>query len=323
MPKTITNTINRREALAMSALAAGSLCLMNSSRADEVASAAATPDRRPKFRYCLNTSTIAGQKLSLPEQVEIAVAAGYDGIEPWIRDLQAHAAQGNSLDDVGKQIADAGLTIESAIGFARWIVDDNDERAQGLRDAERDMRLVKSLGGTRIAAPPVGATGPMDLDLIAERYHALLEIGAKVGVIPQLELWGHSPAIHKIGQLIYIATEAGHRDAAMLPDVYHIYKGGSDFNGLRTIAGQRINVFHMNDYPADPPREKVADRDRVYPGNGVAPIPQIVRDLADNGFTGAFSLELFNPGYWKQDALEVSKMGLRKMREVVEAAWPD
>lgn len=313
MPKTITNTINRREALAISGLAAGSLCLPKTSRAEDTAAR----DRRPKFRYCLNTSTIAGQKLSLVEQVEIAAKAGYDGIEPWIRDLQAHAALGNSLDDVGKQIADAGLNIKSAIGFARWIVDDNDERAQGLRDAERDMRLVKSLGGTRIAAPPVGATGPMDLDLIAERYHALLEVGAKVGVVPQLELWGHSPALHKLGQLVYIATEASHRDAAMLPDVYHIYKGGSDFAGLRTIEGRRINVFHMNDYPADPPREKVADRDRVYPGDGVAPLPQIVRDLANNGFTGAFSLELFNPDYWEQDALEVAKTGLRKMREVV------
>lgn len=317
MPKTITNTINRREALAMSGLAAGSLCLTNTSRAEDNAAR----DHRPKFRYCLNTSTIAGQKLSLVEQVEIAAQAGYDGIEPWIRDLQAHAAQGNSLDDVGRQIAAAGLTVESAIGFARWIVDDKDERAQGLRDAERDMRLVKSLGGTRIAAPPVGATGPLDLDLIAERYHALLEVGARVGVVPQLELWGHSPAIHKLGQLVYIATEAGHRDAAMLPDVYHIYKGGSDFAGLRTITGQRINVFHMNDYPAGPPREKIADRDRVYPGDGVAPLAQIVRDLTANGFEGAFSLELFNPEYWQQDALEVAKTGLAKMKQAIHAAW--
>lgn len=262
-----------------------------------------------------------GQKLSLPEQVDVAANAGYDGIEPWIRDMQAYADQGNSLADVGKQLADAGLTVESAIGFAKWIVDDEAQRKQGLQDAERDMLLVKALGGSRIAAPPIGADGLIDLDVIAERYHALLEVGAKVGVVPQLELWGHSPAIHKLGQLVYIATEAGHRDAAMLPDVYHIYKGGSDFHGLRSIEGSRINVFHMNDYPADPPREKIGDADRVYPGDGVAPIAQIVHDLTDNGFTGAFSLELFNREYWNQDALEVAQTGLRKMKEAVGGAF--
>jgi hypothetical protein len=35
----------------------------------------------------------------------------------------------------------------------------------------------------------------------------------------------------------------------------------------------------MNDYPAEPPRETIADRDRVYPGDGIAPIKQIVGDL--------------------------------------------
>ncbi len=309
------NTINRRQAITAAGLAAGSLCLPHAVAATSAISNPA------KFRFCLNTSTIRGQRLALAEQVEVAIAAGYDGIEPWIRDLQAHADGGHSLADVGKRLADAGLTVESAIGFARWIVDDEAERNKGLQDAERDMLLVKQLGGARIAAPPVGANGPMDLDLIAERYHALLEVGARLGVVPQLELWGHSPAIHKLGQLIYVATEAGHRDAAMLPDVYHIYKGGSDFAGLRTIAGQRMNVFHMNDYPADPPRETIRDADRVYPGDGIAPLTQILRDLAENGFTGALSLELFNPEYWKLDASEVAKTGLRKLKATVAAAF--
>jgi len=32
------------------------------------------------------------------------------------------------------------------------------------------------------------------------------------------------------------------------------------------------------------------------------------------------SLELFNPNYWKQDALEVAKIGLAKMKEAVAKA---
>ena len=78
-------------------------------------------DHLSSFKYCLNTSTIRGQELSLPQQVQVAAEAGYDGIEPWIRDIEAYRDGGGSLADLAKQIEDAGLEVASAIGFANWI----------------------------------------------------------------------------------------------------------------------------------------------------------------------------------------------------------
>jgi 2-keto-myo-inositol isomerase len=76
----------------------------------------------------------------------------------------------------------------------------------------------------------------------------------------------------------------------------------------------------MNDYPADPPRETIGDRDRVMPGDGIAPITQILRDMIANASRAVLSLELFNPVYWKQDALEVARIGLAKMKAEVNKA---
>ena len=76
----------------------------------------------------------------------------------------------------------------------------------------------------------------------------------------------------------------------------------------------------MNDYPADPPREKIGDRDRVYPGDGVAPLTQILQDLHNNNSNAVLSLELFNQVYWKQDPLKVAKTGLTKMKDAVNKA---
>jgi len=39
------------------------------------------------FTYCLNTSTLQGQQLSLPRLIDIAADAGYGAIEPWIGDV--------------------------------------------------------------------------------------------------------------------------------------------------------------------------------------------------------------------------------------------
>jgi sugar phosphate isomerase/epimerase len=86
------------------------------------------------------------------------------------------------------------------------------------------------------------------------------------------------------------------------------------------VAGNLIDVIHMNDYPDNIPREKQNDSDRVYPGDGAAPFKQILADLVNMGGTKVLSLELFNEKYWKNDPLEVAKTGLEKMRKVVQAS---
>jgi sugar phosphate isomerase/epimerase len=76
----------------------------------------------------------------------------------------------------------------------------------------------------------------------------------------------------------------------------------------------------MNDYPADPPRAAISDAQRIYPGEGVAPLKTFLRDLRRIGFQGVLSLELFNPEYWARDALAVARTGLEKMRAVVASS---
>jgi len=79
-----------------------------------------------------------------------------------------------------------------------------------------------------------------------------------------------------------------------------------------------IEVFHMNDFVASIPREQQQDKDRVYPGDGIAPIKQILTDLKQMGGTKILSLELFSEDYWKQDPLLVARTGLNKMKELVD-----
>ncbi|NND99748.1 MAG: sugar phosphate isomerase/epimerase [Pirellulaceae bacterium] len=310
---------NRRDFLIASG-AVTAACTMNSV---SLHAASHSPSNMP-VQFALNTSTIRGQKLPIDQQVSVVAQAGYDGIEPWIRDIEQFVDGGGNLSDLKKQIADAGLTVVSAIGFANWIVDDDQSRAAGLEQARKDMELVKAIGGTHLAAPPVGAhkgdQNSPPLDVIAQRYHDLLKVGDQTGVIPQLELWGFSKTLSKLSELAYVSTGAGHPSACVLPDFYHIYKGGNDFAGLGMIEAARMHCFHMNDYPADPPLAEIGDKHRVFPGDGVCDLPGIIRQLLDHGFQGAFSLELFNPEYWERDALAVCKEGLEKSKAVVQLA---
>ena len=99
----MTQHCNRREWLAGATAAA--VAVSGSSTAHS-----AEQESEP-FRYGLNTSTIRGQNLGIVREVELAGQAGYDGIEPWIRELDEYVKQGGSLSDLRKRIADAGLTV--------------------------------------------------------------------------------------------------------------------------------------------------------------------------------------------------------------------
>ena len=133
-------------------------------------------------------------------------------------------------------------------------------------------------------------------------------------------MWGFSKTLSKLGETVLVAMESGHPKACVLPDIYHLYKGGSGFDGLKMLQGKTIGIFHVNDYPKDKDRTVIKDADRVYPGDGVAPLKDVFRTLRDIGYRGQISLELFNPEYYKQDAFEVVKTGLAKTKAAVRAA---
>jgi sugar phosphate isomerase/epimerase len=140
-----------------------------------------------------------------------------------------------------------------------------------------------------------------------------------MGITPLIELWGHSKTLKRLGETLLVAVECGTPGAAVLPDVYHLYKGGSDFAGLGLLGPRTVGIFHVNDYPALD-RATIRDQDRVFPGDGVAPLTEALRALAGTGYRGYLSLELFNRDYWQRDPHHVAKEGLDKLRAVVKSA---
>jgi sugar phosphate isomerase/epimerase len=274
------------------------------------------------FRYCMNTSTLQGFKLPIDQELDLIAKVGYQGVEPWIRELEEYQEAGKSVVDLGKRARDLGLAIPSAIGFFDWVVDDDAQRQKGFENAKRGMQLVRKMGGAHIAAPPVGATDRNDIDLrrIAERYSELLKVGREIGVLPEVEVWGFSKTLGNLADASFVAIASGQADATILPDVYHLYKGGSAHRGLRMLNGKAIPAIHVNDYPAEPDRATITDAHRIYPGDGIAPLKEILGDLRDIGFEGYLSLELFNRDYWKQDPETVARTGLQKMQTAVARA---
>lgn len=320
--------LNRRRFVGASlltpALAASAVTVSGMSAQVNASPASGNSNSSTPLSYCLNMSTINSSQIPLRQQLKIAADAGYTGVELWLRDVDRYLMEGGDLISLRREISDLGLTVESSIAFGKWIVNDDEERAAGLDQCRRDMENLRALGGRRMAAPPVGVTDAksdkLDLDEAAKRYRKLLEIGRERDVTPQIELWGFSKNLSTLAEVLYVAAAANDPDACVLLDVYHLYKGGSDFANIGLVPGARMHVLHMNDYPSEPPRASIKDEHRVYPGDGVAPLDMILSTLVKGGFQGVLSLELFNREYWKQPPAEVAKRGLDKMQAAVASA---
>ena len=257
------------------------------------------------FRVSLNTSTIRTYQFPIEKQIEVCGAAGFDGIELWVSDIQKYLDKGGKLADLAKKLKDNRLVLENIIGFAPWISEDEQQRKAGQLQMQREMEMTAQLGGKYIAAPvmEIKRIDRERLEEYAQHYRHILETGKSVGVVPLLELWG-AGALYSIADAVHIAIGTGHPDANLLLDFYHIFRGGNSFDSMKLINIARLPLFHINDYPDAPAREQLNDSHRVYPGDGICPFPTILPFLFKSGFHGGFSVELFNDSYCKQNTAE-------------------
>lgn len=311
----MSKSVTRRQTLAALTASVGASLSPASSWA------ATSPMAPSPFTLCLNMSTIRGQKLGFVKELETASKAGFRSVEIWVETLQTYLKSGATTADARKVLGDSGIKIENAIGFAPWIIDDEAARTKGLDQLKREMEMLAEVGCKRVATPPIGAQSPgspkIDLYKAAERYRAILEIGDKTGVVPQLELWGFSPNLSRLGEVMLVAIESGHPSARVLLDIYHLYKGGSGNVSLPLVSKSAIEVFHVNDYTADFTREKITDADRVFPGDGVAPIRDTLKQIKRTDQPIVLSLEVFNKMYYAQDAQTVTNTAMAKMKAMV------
>jgi 2-keto-myo-inositol isomerase len=270
------------------------------------------------FIYCINMATIRGHKLGFVKELEVASKAGFKAAEIWIDSLQTYIKEGGTIADARKRLNDLDMKIENCIGFAPWIIDDETRRNEGLEQMKREMDMLAQIGCKRTAAPPVGATNNplLDLKKVAERYRVALELGDKTGVVPQLEMWGFSKNLSRVSEVSYVALESGHPSARILLDVFHLYKGGSSLDTLPLINPSSMEIFHMNDYAASLPPATITDADRIYPGDGIAPIKKILKTFNKREKPLILSVEVFNKNYYAQDPLLVAKTALAKMKAV-------
>jgi 2-keto-myo-inositol isomerase len=311
-------TINRRHFLG-SALTAGAAAVLPAASA--LAQDASKPyqDGISLWPLAINSSTI--RPATIQDKLAAVAGAGWDAIELWIDELDKYEKGGGKLPDLAKQIRDMGLFVPNIIGLWECMPATQEAFDASLPATRERMRMSAAVGSEFVAAIPAPDRADFDMAWGSHCYRELMRIGRDdYNIKVAFEFVGFLKGIHRLGQAAGIALDTNDPAACLIMDTFHLFRGGSGFNGIKAIQGELIANFHWNDVPGDIPREKQGDEHRIYPGDGILPLTQVLKDLKAINYRRTLSLEIFHREYWKQEPRQVAKDGLRKMRECIAEA---
>jgi sugar phosphate isomerase/epimerase len=148
----------------------------------------------------------------------------------------------------------------------------------------------------------------------ADNLREAAEIAKPFGVTLMLEFARTSRFAACLPTALKLVRETNHPNVRVMMDTYHFWGGTSKFEDLELLRDGELHHLHFEDVPADPPREILGQPNRVFPGEGIAPLKRIIEVLKRKKYAGAVSLEMFNPMIQAMDPFEVAK----KARAAIE-----
>jgi 2-keto-myo-inositol isomerase len=271
-------------------------------------------------------------KMTLAIHQNTSAGAGYRGsLEGWAKagirfvELTNTLIDGflktDSLPAARRVLTDLGLTPVSGACGVGGLWEPNPNRAAALDSFKKRCEMFTALGLTRIYAPTT-TTQQFTLDDYkagAANMREVGEIAKQFGMTAMAEAVRASTFISTLPTLLRMTREAGHPNMAPLLDFYHFWSGNSKLEDLDLIRPREIGHVHFQDVP-DMPRELLDNTTRIIPGDGIAPLNRILQKLAEKGYVGPLSVELFLPRFQQGDPFEIAREIRQKSETVMRRA---
>jgi len=258
--------------------------------------------------------------------------AGYrKSLEGWakagIRDVEPTAAvlddylKTDSLASAKRILSDNGLTIVSGAIGVTGLWEPNPNFAKNLDAFRKRCEQFAELGAPLVYSPCVTTVKFTTDDYVKcrENIRQVAEVARQFRLKVAAEFVRSSTFLASLPTALRLHREASHPNFGILFDCYHFWSGPSKFEDMDLIKPGEIIHAHLND-TQDLPRELLDMQSRVIPGDGVAPLAKILAKLADRGYAGPISVELFLPRFQQADPFELAKEIQLKCERVFKQA---
>ena len=281
----------------------------------------------PAALLAVRGAEAADGKMSLALHQNTSSRAGFRrSLEGWARAGIRQVEITNTLLDVFLRtdtletarglLKDLGLTAVSAACGVGGLIEPNPARATALDNFKRRCEMFATLGLARTYSTTATTIkpGPDDYKAAADNLREVGEIARQFQMTAMFEFVRQSTFAATLLTLLSIARAAAHPNVGILFDFYHFWSGNNKLEDMDAIRPGEIRHVHFQDVP-DMPREMLDQTTRVIPGDGVSPLNAMLRKLAEQGYNGPLSVELFLPKFAEGDPFDVA----REIREKAEA----
>jgi sugar phosphate isomerase/epimerase len=238
--------------------------------------------------------------------------AGIRHVEP-VSNLLDDFLKTGTLADARRILTDNGLTIVSAATGVTGLWEPNPNFAANLDAFKLRCHQFAELGAPIIYSPFIASTKftTQDYSLAIANIRQVADVARQFNLKVAAEFVRSSTFLASLPTALRLHREAAHPNFGVLFDCYHFWSGPSKFEDLDLIRPGEIIHAHLND-TQDLPRELLDLQSRVIPGDGVAPLARILRKLAEKGYSGPISVELFLPQYQQADPAQLAAEIKRK-----------
>jgi sugar phosphate isomerase/epimerase len=252
---------------------------------------------------------------SLTEKCAAAVAGGFSALTLWPTDVARAKREGLSLVDVKRMIADHGLAVADLDALLVWLPG---EPLPPNLPTEAEFYEIADGVGARSLNAVQGFGASVDVDRAAEALAGVCDRAREYGLLVTIEYLPWS-GIPDAATALAIVERSGRANAALLFDTWHTFRGPSDDAQLEKIPGARIGSVQINDAPAQPGDNLIAETlsARLLPGEGAIPL---VRWLDAIGSTAPIGVEVFSSALDALPPVEVGRRCGAAARAVLAAA---
>ena len=271
-----------------------------------------------KMTLCLhqNTSLAAGYRKSL----EGWARAGIKQVEI-VSSVLDEFLKTDTLAAARKVVTDLGLTPVSCSPGLSDFWNPHTGRAALMDTFKNRCEQYATFGIMHIYNP---ATTSMKIT--RDDYQAGLDciretgdVAKQFGMTAMIEFVRSSTYMSNLATCIKQIHAAGHPNVKVLFDFYHFWSGPGKFEDMDLLEKGDVGHVHFQDVP-DMPRELLDLTTRLIPGDGVSPLTRILRKLADKGYAGPLSVELFLPKFQHADPYELAREIRSKSEAVMRQA---
>ena len=260
------------------------------------------------------------QTADLATDIRIAGAAGYALIELRDDKLDAFLAGGGALEDVRRMLDEASVEPWTINAISRVGVDGEHGDAIAMARCRELSRMAQAIGCPWVLVvpgPAEGRSAAQVLEQTAATLGQMADAAAEYGINVAFEFMGFPwAAVRDVAGAWAVVQQAGRPNLGIVIDTTHFYAGDSTLASIGAIDSAKLAVLHINDVEAIA-KADILDSHRLYPGDGVLPLDDILGAAQAAGWDGALSVELFREAYWQLDPLAVA----REAREKSLAAW--